>query len=404
METAAETLSRGSPAPLRGPDSRTVYLLTHSYLTPDGSREHYTGLQRYVRELIRLLIDRGRQCLVIQKASINFESQPSPGVRVMGLKPNRGAWADPWFNYRAHRLIPVESPVIYCLVELTYPCLRSRSIAVQHGVWWDGEYPAWKLAIVRALNRRALRQTAAIICVDTNYINWCLDVLGTRPVAYRKCHYIPNFVDPQEFPRRGLKVGNQNGRPLTILFPRRCEQGKGALLLLEACFKLWNQGWRFRVVFCGSGSMKAEIAATARASGFGESVEVMDVAFAEMSGIYERADIVAIPSLEHEGTSLACVEAMYMGKPVLATYIGGLPNLLIPGFNGEVVAPDVEHLAAGLARLLRSPELRCHYAHRGAAVAESLTVQRWRESVWNLIESRLLDGGPTQTEVGAGGA
>ncbi len=381
-----------------------VYLLTQSYLTSDGWRERYSGLQRYVRELTRLIVERGRECVVLQKAAIDFDRTWSPGVRVVGIRATGRAWADPWFNLRAHSRIPADALVIYCLVELAYPCLRANSIAIQHGVWWDGDFPAWKLAVIRALNRRVLRKARALICVDTNYINWCLDVLGLRRLVFGKCHYVPNFVDEQEFPVPDGLDEPETGRPLTVLFPRRCEEARGALLFLDACLKLWREGYRFRAIFCGAGSLQQRVAGAARSAGFADLVEVLDVSFAEMSGVYDRSDIVAIPTVEHEGTSLACIEAMRKRKPLVTTYVGGLPNLLSPGFNGEMTAPTVEGLARGLARLLRSGDLRERYARNGLALAESLTLRRWQDSVWRLAQETLPREQSVREEVRALGA
>lgn len=179
--------------------SETVYLLTQSFLTGDGTGPQCSGLQRHIRELVRLLGDRGHACVVLQKALVDFDVRSADATRVVGLRARNNFLGDPVFNIRAHRMVPQGAPVIYCLVELTYPYLRERSVAVQHGVWWDGEYPAWKLAVIRALNRRALRKTRGVLCVDTNYINWCLDVLGMHETVYRNCHYVPNFVDPLQF-------------------------------------------------------------------------------------------------------------------------------------------------------------------------------------------------------------
>ena len=376
-----------------------IFLLTQSYLTREGGREQYSGLQRYVRQLVRLVQERDLKCVVLQKAEADFEATSPDGARVIGLKARNDAWGDPVFNFRAHRLIPRNSPVIYCLAELNYPEMRKRSVAIQHGVWWDGGFSSVKLAIIRALNRRALRRARGIICVDTNYINWCLDVLGMQETVFEKCHYIPNFVDPREFspcaddePPRGVGL-------LTVLFPRRCEEKRGASLFLDAAIRLWQQGREFRAVFCGWGSRQREIMGVASLSGFGRYVEVLDVPFHGMRSLYSQADIVVIPTLRHEGTSLSCVEALCMGKPVITTYVGGLPNLVIPGYNGEVVSPTVEELSAAIARLLHNDELRREYGCKARAIAESFRIERWKQAVWDVIVSGLLAPCPARVAV-----
>jgi glycosyltransferase involved in cell wall biosynthesis len=227
--------------------------------------------------------------------------------------------------------------------------------------------------------------------VDTNYINWCLDVLGMQDKVFQKCHYVPNFVNPLEF-----NPGQDQGTPqraglMTVLFPRRCEEKRGASLFLQGAIRLWKQGLRFRAVFCGWGSMQQEIRNVAGLSGYGEFVEILDVPFDAMRSVYSHADIVVIPTLRHEGTSLSCIEALQMGKPVITTFVGGLPNLVIPGCNGEVVSPTVEQLSAAIARLLVNQGLRQQYGCKGRAIAESFSVEHWKQAIWNVISTSLLD-------------
>lgn len=367
----------------------TVYLLTQTYLSEDGRLEVYSGLQRYIRELTRLLVSRGVACVVLQKAGRPFDREVANGVRVIGLPAGPASSADPYFNYRAHKLIPGNAPVIYCLVELTFPCLRQRSIAIQHGIWWDGEFSTWKIQLIRYLNERALRRVQSVICVDTNYINWALSVLGNYSLVTNKCQYVPNFVDPSSFRSDDISSETSGHEPI-VLFPRRCENKRGARLFLDACVKLWRQGRSFHAKFCGWGSMEKQITGLINERGYSDRVSVTDVSFDEMPSVYRKAEIVVIPTLRHEGTSLSCVEALHMGKPVIATYVGGLPNLIIPRVNGELVPPTVNGLAGAMARLLDCPELRKRYGKAARNMAQQFSLPNWRNSVWNVLESCLL--------------
>ena len=88
-----------------------------------------------------------------------------------------------------------------------------------------------------------------------------------------------------------------------------------------------------------------------------------------------------------------------MGKPVITTYVGGLPNLVIPGYNGEVVSPTVEELSAAIARLLHNDELRREYGCKARAIAESFRIERWKQAVWDVIVSGLLAPCPARVAV-----
>jgi glycosyltransferase involved in cell wall biosynthesis len=78
----------------------------------------------------------------------------------------------------------------------------------------------------------------------------------------------------------------------------------------------------------------------------------------ELAPLYERAAVVAVPS-HREGFGVACAEAMAHGRPVVASAVGGLLDLVVDGETGLLVPPrDVAALRAALERLLGDANLR----------------------------------------------
>ena len=78
----------------------------------------------------------------------------------------------------------------------------------------------------------------------------------------------------------------------------------------------------------------------------------------ELVGLYERAAVVACPS-HREGYGVVCAEAMAHGRPVVASAVGGLLDLVVDGETGLLVAPgDVAALRSALDRLLADADLR----------------------------------------------
>lgn len=87
--------------------------------------------------------------------------------------------------------------------------------------------------------------------------------------------------------------------------------------------------------------------------------------FKDMPGLFAASDIVIIPSVSTEGTSLSCLEAMATQKPVIVTNVGGLPDIVIDRFNGLMAKPTPESLAKKLAVYLEDEQLMHKMALRG---------------------------------------
>ncbi len=78
----------------------------------------------------------------------------------------------------------------------------------------------------------------------------------------------------------------------------------------------------------------------------------------DMAAYYARADVFCLPSFA-EGLPVVLMEAMATGRPVVATRIMGVPELVEEGVSGFLVTPgNVEELARALAKLSASPALR----------------------------------------------
>ncbi|MBL8352956.1 MAG: TIGR03088 family PEP-CTERM/XrtA system glycosyltransferase [Burkholderiaceae bacterium] len=127
---------------------------------------------------------------------------------------------------------------------------------------------------------------------------------------------------------------------------------------------------RLRLVMVGDGPLRAQAQAVLQAAGVadfawlpGERADVPDV----MRGL----DCFALPSLA-EGISNTILEAMACGLPVLATRVGGNPELVLEGETGGLVAAgDVDALAAGLLRMASDPARAAAMGRAGRARVEA---------------------------------
>jgi glycosyltransferase involved in cell wall biosynthesis len=112
----------------------------------------------------------------------------------------------------------------------------------------------------------------------------------------------------------------------------------------------------------------------------------------EVAPYYAAFDALILPSA-NEGTPVSAIEALAGGRPVVATRVGGVPDVVRDGVDGYLVEPgDVDAMADRLAELARDSELRARMGAAGRErVLERYSVERLLDDVDRLYRS-LLDG------------
>src|SRR5690606_26952856 len=107
-------------------------------------------------------------------------------------------------------------------------------------------------------------------------------------------------------------------------------------------------------------------------------LSIDDASFDAMPDRYREADICVIPTVGSEGQSLACLEAMASGCAVVATRVGGLPELIRDGVDGLLCDPTPDSLADAVRRLVRDPALRLRLGAEARRTAEQRSLLQWR--------------------------
>jgi glycosyltransferase involved in cell wall biosynthesis len=141
---------------------------------------------------------------------------------------------------------------------------------------------------------------------------------------------------------------------------RLCEQ-KGQLLLVKAIDRLARKGVRVELVLAGDGELRSEAERLIAHCGLADRIRITGW----IDGVRVREEILraralVLPSLS-EGLPVALMEAMALGRPVLTTYVGGIPELVRHGEHGWLFpAGDVDALAEAIEACLSRPsdELR----------------------------------------------
>jgi glycosyltransferase involved in cell wall biosynthesis/protein-tyrosine-phosphatase len=128
----------------------------------------------------------------------------------------------------------------------------------------------------------------------------------------------------------------------------RLTEVKGQQYLLEAA-RLILQEAKARVVLVGSGPLRRDLVARAAALGIERACLFIDPLIDNTAGVFDLIaafDIFVLPSLS-EGSPMALLEAMALGRPIVATAVGGVPEIIIDGETGLLIQPRNEQALAG---------------------------------------------------------
>lgn len=175
-------------------------------------------------------------------------------------------------------------------------------------------------------------------------------VRTSERVPNRKVRVIYNGL-PEEAFTEAMPARLNTGRPV-VLCVANLKPGKGHTHLLEAGRLLRKRRMPCTFVLAGGGPEQAALAH--RAAELRLDVRLLGTR-QDVDRLLARADVVVLPSMT-EGMSNAVMEAMAAGRPVVATAVGGTPELLGDG-RGMLVRPgDAQGLADAVATVLTDPE------------------------------------------------
>jgi len=204
---------------------------------------------------------------------------------------------------------------------------------------------------------------------------------------------VPNFLD----------CGRYAPMPDPALRARHCPPDRYDSLLLHVSnfrpvkrldavvdvFRRVREQRRAKIVLVGDGPERGRVETLAREAGVAEHVEILGE-LDDVRGLLSVADAFLLPSAQ-ESFGLAALEAMACGVPVVASRVGGLPEVITDGLTGYLRDPD-DHagMAAAVLDLLDDPSLRQRVAH----LARASVVDRFDEDrvvpMYEALYERLL--------------
>jgi glycosyltransferase involved in cell wall biosynthesis len=221
-----------------------------------------------------------------------------------------------------------------------------------------------------------LRRVDRIIAPSRYFADAVRVDAGRVPVSV-----LPNGITPRT--PSGPAAGTER-RPEDehVLFVGRLEPVKGVHVLLEAFRQVLARHPRAVLTLVGDGSDRARL--EAMAADLTRTGRVRFLGWLSPDGVVEsllRCSVVALPSLWPENFPTVALEALQRGRPLVASRVGGLPELVGEDNGALVRAGDVDELAAALGALLGNPDLLRRLGAGSAARAERYGVEEFLDAL-----------------------
>jgi len=194
-----------------------------------------------------------------------------------------------------------------------------------------------------------IRRAAAVVAISafgkSQLMRWC------EAADWRKIQVVHCGVDEEFLTQAATPVPET---PQLVCVGRLSEQ-KGHLLLLEAIAPLAAAGIPFKLVLVGDGELRPQVEAAIAQYGLQSCVEITGWASsAEVRQHIVNSRALVLPSFA-EGLPVVLMEALALARPVVSTYVAGIPELVEPGRSGWLVPPgSVEELTAALREVLQA--------------------------------------------------
>jgi glycosyltransferase involved in cell wall biosynthesis len=222
------------------------------------------------------------------------------------------------------------------------------------------------------------------------------DALVQSGVDARKIDVVPSGIDPAPArdPRRRAELRARlgcAGEEVVGINVSALADGKGQKDLLEAASIASRRAPRLRLWIAGEGPLEDALRAKQGALGLEQVVQFLGFR-ADIMSLLHAADFFCLPTL-HEGLGSSILEAMSAGLPVVATRVGGIPEIVEDGRTGILVSPsDPGSLADAMVEMATSPDLREAMGARGVARAGAFSADRTAEATYEVYRAALAAG------------
>lgn len=372
-----------------------IAVLTVTFFDFQGNNYYSGGAERYLLDLDDLCKSMGIRLRVFQYADDawlrfynHLEVVGIPTMRenprLFGKNMQKTMFQEFASHFGNTSVLNIYSP-FYIAFSPSLP----PAVGISHGISWDDEtnnhdlFSFWQHNCDRI---KAIEYCDHVVSVDTNTPNW-FQTIQFADAA--KIQYIPNYVDTVEFAPRANYLNRHS--KVIITYPRRLYKARGLYLLLDIIDNIMERYKNIEIHFVGKGYKEDTQMIDNKILKWGSGIKRYFCTPDKMYKVYQKSDVCLIPTIYSEGTSLSCLEALSSGNAVIATRVGGLPDLIIDGYNGLLIEPTAQSLFDAITKVLDNPELeitlKTHAVQTAKAFSKSIWKERWTEVIKTQIKS-----------------
>ncbi len=291
-----------------------------------------------------------------------------------------------YFNRKKFNLIIEDElvhPAVFLFNRLVHK--KVKIVALVHLLQWLVQKPPF-LPLTKAMEKQMLKYSHLIVA-NSNYTAEKITQMGLSKDKVKVIYpaYDPALLNKQDEVKDSLREGKIN-----LLFVANCLPHKGLHFLIPALHLVKNIPFVLDIVgdYTLNVTYVKKIKRAIKKYGLEEQVFWHGkVSREEIGQYYSRADIFVLPSLK-EAFGLVLLEAMAFGLPVVATRVGGIPEVVEHQKTGLLVPPgNIVALSQAITILVKDENLRRQYGRKGKQrLASFLTWEEAGENFYRLVK------------------
>ena len=266
-----------------------------------------------------------------------------------------------------------------------------------HGFSFHEQEPLWRQSLFRNLEKLASYFCDKMIFISQPLVDWALKDGVVKQDKIVKIYsgidldqFRPLTDDERDSARKKWNIGENDS---VIGIVSKLWEGKGHEVLIETFGEIKNEIKGAMLIIVGEGYLENNLRDLVNRLGLTDSVLFTGFQ-ADIPEIIASFDIAVLPSF-FEGMGRVLLEAMAMEKPVVASRVGGIPDLVKDGINGFLTTPgDAKGLAESIKKLLNDKKLAISMGKEGRKrVTDKFSAETMVRSINNVYTECLVKKG-----------